>query len=484
MTNRLRLVVLFTVMSLVGVFCLQVYYGWQVYQEHAATLERQVDIALREAVAVAEKDRVRRINVRFAADIRNPCFAELSLCPRDGRLVVCVSDPNNQDLRATFPFAGTLDSSATQEELVQQVVRQNSSSIAEGAVIYWTDTIGVRLTAYKDSIGVIPTYLCEQLNVALAARRIDADFRLVFSMDSTISLPPEEAGALLSAAVPANFTEDRVVAAVVRQPGQISLRRFGPTLALTVVVLLAVIFSFGVLLYLLNRQKQLGQLKDDFIDNVTHELMTPVTTLRLALDTLRSEEENQSAQRYLPVMEQQTHRIAEVVDHILQISFVDEQKPGLNLERLRPATLLEEVLAYHRGTTQKPLRIAYAAGNAAEVWSDRRHLVNVFHNLISNAIKYTPAGGAELSVRFREEEQSLFVLITDNGCGIPPGERERIFEKFHRVSTGGTHEVKGLGIGLYYARSILRQLHGDLCLLGSNTAGSTFAVVLPKGKNG
>ena len=252
----------------------------------------------------------------------------------------------------------------------------------------------------------------------------------------------------------------------------------GLILGSTVLVLMLIVLSFVALGIILHRQKKLSALKDDFIDNVTHELLTPIATLKLALETLNRDPDF-SQSPYLEISNQQTHRMAEVVDHILQVSFVEEGRAGLRMESVELVSLIQEVANYHRTMAQNPIALSLELPSEILVWSDHHHLNNVLHNVLGNAVKYGPEEGGEIGVNLKTEDDILLLQIWDNGRGIPAEEQEAIFDKFHRVQRGGIHDVKGLGIGLYYSRSILRQLGGDIRLAQSSAAGSCFEITLP-----
>jgi signal transduction histidine kinase len=345
--------------------------------------------------------------------------------------------------------------------------------------MYWTDNIGKRLIGYSDSVQISKDFLLGEIALELASLNISSDFELLLSKDS-IAPTSTMTTTLLPRKVSAKIDDYTTAAIVLTDPTAEVLKRTGFVFLMTLMVLFLTVVSFLVLLRLIRRQKKLSRLKDDFIDNVTHELLTPITTLKLALESLRNDASMRKPSKYLEMSEQQTQRIAEVVDHILQVSFVDEQHPGLQIEEINLTNVLREVLAYHQATALKPLEIQSSFGEDLLILSDQKHLQNVFHNLIGNAIKYAPESGARLSIKVSEVLNELHITISDNGPGIPVAERERIFDKFHRITNKATHEVQGLGIGLYYARGILRQLQGDVQLAKSTSAGATFTVILPQ----
>lgn len=478
MTLRPPSVISLIAFSLLGICLLQVYFGYQVYQQHTAALERETYRALTEAVSTANKQRITRINELFARDIRNPELVKLRFNIDEGEPRIFVIEPKTGDIHLSIRFRGTTDSTVAVRQMEEDLIDYNRAFLEEGSVMYWTDNIGERIARNADSIQISQEFLVQEIERELDTLNISSGFELLLSNDSIVP----SSTLLFPAArkVPAKIDDHTSVAIALSSPSREVLKQTGFVFLMTVMVLLLIVGSFLVLLRLIRRQKQLSRLKDDFIDNVTHELLTPITTLKLALASLHNDDSLPKPNKYLQISEQQAQRIAEVVDHVLQVSFVDGQHPGLHLEEVNLTNVLREVLEYHRTTALKPLQIKCSFGPDHLIISDQKHLQNVFHNLIGNAVKYAPDSGASLSINISEFPDQLHIAITDNGPGIPAAEREQIFEKFHRVTNHTTHEVPGLGIGLYYARGILRQLRGDIQLTKSSPAGATFTVILPQ----
>lgn len=479
MTLRPPSVISLIAFSLLGICLLQVYFGYQVYQQHTAALERETFRALTEAVSAANKQRVTRINELFARDIRNPELVKLRFRFDEEEPRIFVIEPKTGDIHVSIRFRGATDSTVAVRQMEEDLIDYNRNLLEEESVMYWTDNIGERIARNADSIQISQEFLVQEIERELDTLNINSGFELLLSNDSIVS-SPDFVFAAGPRKVPAKIDDHTSVAIALSSPKREVLKRTGFVFLMTVMVLLLIVGSFLVLLRLIRRQKQLSRLKDDFIDNVTHELLTPITTLKLALASLHNDDSLPKPNKYLQISEQQAQRIAEVVDHVLQVSFVDGQHPGLYLEEVNLTNVLREVLEYHQATALKPLQIKCSFGPDHLIISDQKHLQNVFHNLIGNAVKYAPDSGASLGLKVSEVAGQLHIAITDNGPGIPAAEREQIFEKFHRVTNHTTHEVPGLGIGLYYARGILRQLRGDIQLTKSTPAGATFTVILPQ----
>ncbi|OJJ23941.1 hypothetical protein BKI52_06210 [marine bacterium AO1-C] len=479
MTHRMKLVIGLIALSLLSVFLLQAYYGWQVYQQHTLALHKEVNHALKASIKTADARRIDKLNEFFEQEIRDPEKAKIELRMTDEGAKIFFVDPKTGYNRISLRHKHWKDSTAASKNIEQRMIDYNRSLLEKGSIFYWTDEIGKELKKRHLKSHLSMDLLTQEMRRQLTAKGIEREFSFHLINDSTKSTVAPTRNTLISDTLPARLVKHTKIAAAIINPHYELLQRLGSVLLFTVLVLLLIITSFMVLMRLLNQQKKLSKLKDDFIDNVTHELITPIATLKLALETLSKDTSIPQPNKYLQLSEQQTQRIAEVVDHIIQTSFVDESQAGLNLEDVWVEDLLEEVVSYHQITAQKSLEVVFHPTTHHRVWSDRQHLANVFHNVISNAIKYGPAQEAMVKIILESKKEKLAIQISDNGPGISASERTRIFEKFHRINTTDTHEVKGLGIGLYYTRGILQQLKGDIQLIRSSLRGSTFEITLP-----
>lgn len=480
MTKRLKWAVGLIVSSLFFIFILQAYYGYRVYQQHTDEFHKEVNNALVSAIDSAALQRVEEISHYFREDIYDTTLARISLAENEDGKQIYISDPMTGYHYVSIIYPEKLKKSdGLKNDLIEFVIKRNFQYLKEGSIMYWTDSIGERLKAYNDTVYVSEQYFIESFRKSLKTYDISNSFSVMKLKDSTFenNVP---SGVYLSEPKPLAMKEASMVAIAIENPNYTVLRRSAVVLLLTLLVLVFLVMGFALLLRVLNKQRNLSQLKDDFIDNVTHELLTPVATLKLALETMSKDQSIGPSNKYLHLSRQQTQRIEDVVDHVLTVSFGEEGMPGIKWESFSLNTLLSEVITYHEMTAEKPVTFLYPSHAGLTVWSDRKHLANVLHNVLGNAIKYGPDDGVRVSIHVQDADNAVKVNITDNGPGIPKAERERIFEKFHRVNTNNTHDVKGLGIGLYYSLNIMKQLKGTLMLHSSGKKGSCFLISIPK----
>lgn len=246
-------------------------------------------------------------------------------------------------------------------------------------------------------------------------------------------------------------------------------------------VTLVVIFFFGYTLFVILKQRRLSVVQKDFINNMTHEFKTPISTIAIAANVLRDPSIAQSPDRlsnYATIIGNENQRLKQQVERVLQMAEFDHDEIGLKRERIDLHELIREVIASRRvgldGTIEADLR-----ATAPTVTGDRLHLANVLLNLLDNAAKFCES---RPHIRIRTtnpDDQQLAIEVSDNGIGIAPSHKKKIFGKFYRVPTGNIHNVKGFGLGLSYVNDMVAKHRGKIGVESAIGRGSTFRIVLP-----
>lgn len=232
----------------------------------------------------------------------------------------------------------------------------------------------------------------------------------------------------------------------------------------------------------LQAQRRLTDLKNDFIQNVTHELKTPIATVGVAIEALRNFDamrDPDRTQEYLDISKSELNRLSLLVDKVLRMSLFEKTAPVLHLETIDFQAIVNEVLASMRLQFEhQGARVSFEApGEHFMLKGDRMHLTSVVYNLLDNALKYSP-GQPVIAVRLFSEGNEIKLEVADRGIGIAPEHRERIFEKFYRVPTGNVHNAKGHGLGLSYVTSVVEQHGGRVSVEEREGGGSVFIIAL------
>lgn len=237
-------------------------------------------------------------------------------------------------------------------------------------------------------------------------------------------------------------------------------------------VLLVVVF-FGYTLVVVLRQRRLTEVQRDFINNITHELQTPVSTIRIAADVLQSDAiagQPDRLRQYARIVDEESRRLQKQVGSVLQLA--RSERTGFVLNRT--SVDLHELMTAAARTFAPHVSLDLAAPGA-HLLADRYHLETMLNNLIDNALKYCQ-GQPRVVLRTALENGRLVWSVSDNGIGIAPAHQKAVFRQFFRVQTGHTHDVGGFGLGLYYVRQVARAHRWRLSLTSEPGQGCTFTI--------
>ena len=260
-----------------------------------------------------------------------------------------------------------------------------------------------------------------------------------------------------------------------------SVRFMIPAMVFTVVLLVTFIFT----IFIIFRQKRYTEIKNDFINNMTHELKTPITSISLAAQMLGDDSVPKSPQmtKHLGgVINDESKRLRFLVERVLQMSMFDRKTASFNKEELDLNELLESIASTFS------LRVEHTGGHIyteieavdSAIFVDEVHFQNAITNLMDNAVKYrNPDRPLDLYIRTWNTKDRLCFSIRDTGLGIKKEDVKKIFDRFYRVHTGNVHDVKGFGLGLAYVKKIISLHDGDIKCESELGKGTTFTVTLP-----
>ena len=244
-------------------------------------------------------------------------------------------------------------------------------------------------------------------------------------------------------------------------------------------------FYFAVLTIL--RQKKLATVKNDFINNMTHEFKTPITSISLATQLLQEElkpGKNESILRYLGIIKDENTRLGQQVERVLQTAQMEKEEITLKRKKVDISALVHQV-AEINGPLIESVNgsLKLNIGNLpSTVELDEVHISNVLNNLIDNAVKYSPSN-PQVDILARTHDQGISIQVKDHGMGMPKEALSNIFDAFYRVPTGNVHNVKGFGLGLSYVKKIVEAHGGKVHVKSKLGEGSTFEIYLPYVEN-
>ncbi|MDC7998707.1 sensor histidine kinase [Gilvibacter sediminis] len=256
------------------------------------------------------------------------------------------------------------------------------------------------------------------------------------------------------------------------------LHRNGISLGLSLIFVGCIIGCLLYLLRIIREQKQLAEIKNDLISNITHEFKTPLATIGVALEGIQkfnADNDPQKSKKYAAMSQEQVKKLSGMVEKLLETATLDSNALVLNKEEIDLVALCQRlaVLPEAYVASQKSISLN-AAPQDLKIHADAFHLENVINTLIDNALKY---GGDIISLNITTDASGVNIAVHDNGSSLNKAQSQRIFEKFYRVPKGDTHDVKGFGIGLYYAKNIIEKHGGSIGVNLKN--GTTFTLTLP-----
>jgi len=266
---------------------------------------------------------------------------------------------------------------------------------------------------------------------------------------------------------------------------KMSSEQFSVWWYLVLVIAFPLLF-FAYAISTLFKQKRLSDIKNDFINNMTHELKTPISTIGLSSEMILkgTVHEREDIMRYASVIFKENKRLQNQVERVLNIAKLDEEKIQLKTEAVAIHELIEtakETFEFNQKEDGTQIHLSLNATQDTIV-ADPLHIGNVVYNLIDNAIKYCQQQPI-ISISTYNEKKGVVIEFVDNGIGIKRDDLKLIFDKFYRVSTGNRHDVKGFGLGLYYVKLIVDAHRGTIDTKSVHGKGTTFKIYLPASAN-
>ncbi len=470
------------ILAIVGIAGFQVYWMQKLYAQEWAELRKETDLAFRDAVYKLQMR-------RFSQDT---FFTKHDLPPNLFLL-------NMLDSLRT-PFVDSFDPgpvSGGKRKLTISIQAFDTDTVGPGVQdrLFSTDSGASHVMRYfnsrKDSESPLSVAQIDSAyKIELAKSHINVPFRIerIQGPPAQLDQPPPDK--LQTNFLYVGLSKAYAYQASFGSPVRYILGRMGWPMALGLFLFGFTAMAFVVLYRNLQQQQRLAQYKNDFISNMTHELKTPISTIKVAVEALRhfdALDDPKRTREYLEISALELQRLSMLVDKVLKLSQFENKEIELQLTVFDLRELAAEVIAEMRLPFEKAGAVvqltagqtgATAGEGRFDIRGDRAHLSSVISNLLDNALKYSRERPV-ITVNIAKEDGMVVLSVTDNGIGIPAVYLGRVFDKFFRVPSGDHHNIKGYGLGLNYVHDIVRIHKGSIGLDSKEGKGSTFTIKLP-----
>lgn len=486
MKKHINLILWLMSLCVIGIIGLQLFWNYQNYYRTVAAFQHDSNEALRVAVdQEIEQRRQLLINQtkRWLADtnfIRITC----DINARYGKTVFHINDrypkvAGSQGLSFSIhDFKPKLTRITPQvKQMVIDHVGDKTlrKDLLDGSVYYYTQRLGDSIVVAFDKSRLRLAVLDTLYRQALRKRDIQTTF--VFNPTDTLT------DGFRTQPVNTGFRRpfgQSFVRAGFKSPSHYFFQHMKWVMLTTLLLIGVCLLCFGYTVKTLLSQHKLAELKDDFINNMTHEFNTPLSSIQITTEALQTfAYEPATQQEYLAIIRYQTDKLTELTSRILYanrlLNTVHRHWQPLDLRGLIAKAIDDMAVRFDHQRAS----VRYESGEVPLlVNGDGSSLLTVFINLMDNALKYTPSG-LTLDIRLATTNRFVEVAFADNGIGIPAEYRAQVFEPFFRVPQGNLHDVKGHGLGLHYVRQILRQHQGTVLISANEPRGSQFIIKLP-----
>lgn len=262
------------------------------------------------------------------------------------------------------------------------------------------------------------------------------------------------------------------------QKNSLILEKMTASMATSGALLLVLIVCFGYTIFSILRQKKISEMKMDFINNMTHEFKTPVSTIMIASEALKDQEimeDKSRVARLANIIFEENQRLGNHIERVLNIARIEKNEFKLDIKKLDVNEMVTTVLDSMSLKLQKYQVVANLHLDAQNpmIEADELHFSNVLYNLIDNAIKYSP-NVPEITISTFNRNDEVVIRVADKGIGMNRDQQSKIFEQFYRIPTGNLHDVKGFGLGLSYVNTIVKKLNGTISVKSEKEKGSEF----------
>ncbi|MBL4664222.1 MAG: HAMP domain-containing histidine kinase [Flavobacteriaceae bacterium] len=487
---KYKSILYFISLVILATLCIQVYWTYKNYQAGKQQLINDVQTSLDNAVDQYFTELATKSPFRTIMDTVN--LGQSIQIQGNNILKFGDSVWTHRDSNRRFPESMTILQSFTSDSIDFNIAIIDSSSIekannsifefirsSKNPITELSSKIIISISEDRLSLSKVDSLFTSELNRKNIAVDYGLSYKETFEKNDTLRADIIRKATMETTSKSPYFFHNNSLKAHFTNVTLAVLKKNLLGIFLSFVLVASVIFCLLYLLKIIKQQKQLAEVKNDLISNITHEFKTPIATIGIAMEAIQkfnAENDSEKNLRYAKISGEQVDKLNMMVEKLLETATLDSEKLQLNFE---PNNLVELL----RKASQKE---AFSVGNKTITFStseeeiyfpiDIFHFENAINNIVDNAIKY---GGEDISVKIKKDKDRIHISINDSGNSLTEAQKKQIFEKFYRVPKGNTHDEKGFGIGLYYSKKIIEKHKGSISL--SIKPNTQFNISLPHG---
>ncbi|MEP6746737.1 MAG: HAMP domain-containing sensor histidine kinase [Bacteroidota bacterium] len=471
MKNKLRAPVFFMALTILIITVFQVYWLTNNYREEKRLFSVRTNILFRETIF-----RLQASKLNLDSNIHIRVEDKQGIMNMTKVLQERISDSSEHNRKIQTAMVITMNHGNPREQHDSNMRYEFRKTLPDGGPVF--DFLrGV--DSMHDSITVKD--VTAHYRQALTNQKIDLSF--IVRLADTIAAGKKELPDIENNKVTVGFLKPRIFQLDFINTNSYVLKKMWQPILISFLLVGITIASFLLMYRNLVRQQKLTQFKNDFISNITHELKTPIATVSVAIEALKNFNALQDPQRtkeYLDISGNELQRLGLLVDKVLKLSLYEKKEITVNKEQFNLAELATEVVASMKLQFDKTNAVTSVetTGENFVIEADRLHMTSVLYNLLDNALKYSK-GNPMINIHITDHIKYIELNISDNGIGIAPEYRYKVFEQFFRVPGGDRHNIKGYGLGLSYVNHIVQRHQGFIEVKSKLGDGSSFSVKLP-----
>lgn len=463
-----------------GIAALQLYYSYATYQEESREFERNSNEALNEAVDSSFSIHHKMVLEKLKAWLYDPSFVKITAkwnpVAEQTAFTIEEVEPSpkgqSQINMSIGDFKEKVDSITpkAKKRLIDQMVGQVDSELKKGYVWFYTQKIGDSLSKAFYNTPLDLKIVKKQYQASLKEKGILLPFVFNKKQDATSYQTKE-----VNIALTRPHKKEMLYASFVNKD-LFLLQQLKWILIGSVVLILITLSCFWYTLRLLLTQHKINEIKNDFINNMTHEINTPLTSIAITAEALKKFSHDKQAQEgYIDIILYQSNKLISLTDEILNSAKLEKSEIELQ-DTIEITMFLEELVKEMEAKVQ--LSVSFPE-NKIFLRGNKNHLARAISNLVDNALKYNISEIPTVTINASAENKMLTITIADNGPGIADEHKEKIFSQFYRVPSGNIHNVKGYGLGLSYVKKVVQAHKGSISVKDNTPEGSLFILKLP-----